>query len=116
MLSTPSLTEMPPDFKGYFGRAVNVIITGHFYTISVELSVFVGANTTSEQTFTVVGLKTSDLVVINKPSHTSGLIIGNCRVSADDTLAITFGNLTGSDIDPFASEDYTIVAIRREKE
>lgn len=72
----------------------------------------VSANTTSEQTFTVTGLTTRDIVYVNKPSHTAGLGIGNARVSADDTLAITFINPTGSGIDP-PSEDYYITAIRR---
>lgn len=72
----------------------------------------VSSNTTSEQTFTVTGLTTRDIVYVNKPSHTTGLGIANARVSAADTLAITFINTTGSGIDP-PSEDYYITAIRR---
>lgn len=72
----------------------------------------VSANSTSEQTFTVTGLTVQDRVVVNKPTHTSGLVIGGARVSAADTLAIVFGNLTGSAINP-PSESYRIGAIRR---
>lgn len=71
----------------------------------------VAANTSAEQTFTVTGLTTGDKVFVNKPTASAGLVIGNARVSASNTLAITFGNLTASPIDP-ASETYTIVAIR----
>lgn len=71
----------------------------------------VGANTTSEQTVTVAGLSTSDIVYLNKPSHTTGLIIGNVRVSADNTLSVTFANVTAAPIDA-ASETYKLVAIR----
>lgn len=71
----------------------------------------VGASATSEQTFTVVGLTTNDIVFTNKPSHNSGLGIVNCRVSAADTLAITFMNVSGGSIDP-GSESYLLVAIR----
>ena len=71
----------------------------------------VSANTTSEQTFTVTGLATTDSVVVNKPTHTTGLIIGGARCSAADTLAITFGNLTGIAIDP-PSEVYRVVSVR----
>lgn len=71
----------------------------------------VAANTSAEQTFTVTGLTTGDKVFVSKPSLSAGLVIGNARVSAADTLAITFGNLTAAAIDP-ASETYTIVAIR----
>ena len=72
----------------------------------------VSANSTSEQTFTVTGLTTDDLVYVNKPSHASGLIIGNCRASANNTLAITFANITGSPIDA-GSEIYLVYAFRK---
>lgn len=114
LLSTPDLTDIPVSFKAYFGRAVDIIITGHFYS-AVITPVAVLANTTAEQTFTVKGLKSTDLVIVNKPTTTAGIIIGNCRVTADDTLGIEFGNLTGGALTP-ASETYLIVAIRREKE
>ncbi len=71
----------------------------------------VAALTTAEQTFTVTGLTTDDKVFVNKPTNTAGLGIVNARVSAADTLAITFGNFTAAPIDA-ASETYTITAIR----
>lgn len=74
----------------------------------------VAANTSAEQTFTVKGLKVGDFVRVQKPSLTAGLVIGNARVSAADTLAITFGNLTASPIDP-AAETYLIHVFRPEK-
>lgn len=74
----------------------------------------VAANTTAEQTFTVPGLKLGDFVEVNKPSNSTGLGIVNCRVSAADTLAITYGNFTGSAIDP-AAETYLIKWYRAEK-
>ena len=72
----------------------------------------VAANTTAEQTFTVVGLTTNDIVRVVKPSHNTGLGIVNVRCSAADTLAITFMNVTGSPIDP-GSETYLVEATRR---
>ena len=72
----------------------------------------VSANTSAEQTFTVTGLRTNDIVYVNKPTATAGLVVGGFRVTANDTLGITFGNLTGTPIDP-ASEEYLVVAIRR---
>lgn len=71
----------------------------------------VSANSTSEQTFTITGLNTNDLVIINKPSHQSGLGIGNARVSAANTLAITYMNVSGGAIVP-TSEEYSVVVIR----
>jgi len=67
----------------------------------------VAANTSEEDTVTVEGLETGMFVMVNKPSLEAGLAVGNVRVSAADTLAITFINATGSAIDP-ASEVYTL--------
>lgn len=71
----------------------------------------VAANTSAEQTVTVQGISLSDIVVLNKPTLTVGLGIGGVRVSATNTLSITFINLTGSAIDP-PSEKYTGYAVR----
>lgn len=72
----------------------------------------VGANATSEQTFTVTGVKADDVVLtINKPTHTSGVGIVGYRVSADDTIAITFMNTTAGSVDP-PSETYKVIILR----
>lgn len=65
----------------------------------VSLSINVGsvaANTTAEQTFTVTGLRVGDVVLVNKPSLSAGLGVVNARVSASDTLALTFSNSTAA--------------------
>lgn len=68
----------------------------------------VGANTTAEQTFTVNGLLPGDVVSVTKPTTQAGLGIVNSRVSAINTLAITFSNNTGGGITPTAGEAYII--------
>lgn len=73
----------------------------------------VAANTTAEQTFTVPGLKVGDLVFVNKPSLSAGLGICGARVSAADTLAVTFNNNTAAGIDA-GSEAYIVLVIRAE--
>ncbi|MGD0229701.1 MAG: hypothetical protein ABSC19_04985 [Syntrophorhabdales bacterium] len=73
----------------------------------------VAANTTAEQTFTVTGITTTDFVwAVNKPSVQAGLGIVNWRISAANTLAITFSNNTGSSITPTASEVYIVTVLR----
>lgn len=74
----------------------------------------VAANTTAAQTFTLAGLKVGDFVAVSKPSLSAGLSIAGARVSATDTIAITFGNHTGSPIDP-SSETYLVFWFRPEK-
>ena len=84
--------------------------------IRVYQSIFdpapVPAASTAELSFTVSGLRISDNVSVSKPSHTAGCIIGGARVSADDTLAITFGNVQAALACDPPSETYTVVAIR----
>ncbi len=70
--------------------------------------VAVAANTTAEQTFTVTGLPVGSSVVVNKPAHQPGLGIAGVRVSAADTLAITFENVTALAITPTALEKYVV--------
>lgn len=80
-----------------------------FGVAAVSLDVAsVAANTTAEQTFTVNGLKTTMAVFVCKPSASAGLGVVNARVSAANTLAITFVNATAAPIDP-AAETYQVV-------
>lgn len=65
----------------------------------------VAANTSAEQTFTVNGLTVDMMVFVNKPDLDAGLVVGNARVSAANTLALTFGNSTAGAVNP-ASEVY----------
>lgn len=70
--------------------------------------------TSNEQTFTVPGLRVGDYVGVSKPTLQSGLVISTARVSAKDTLAITFGNLSAATITPTAGEVYTVKVDRFE--
>lgn len=81
--------------------------------ISIALSpALIVLNTTAEQTFTVPGLAVGDWVFVNKPTAQAGLGIVGCRVSAANTLAITFSNNTGASITPTASQTYLILVMR----
>ena len=68
----------------------------------------VGANTSSAQSFTVRGLLTNDMVdIVSNSAQTAGIGIANTRITANDTLEITFMNSTGSGATPVAGI-YTI--------
>lgn len=73
----------------------------------------VAANTTAEQTFaaTGIGLLVTDNVDVSKPSFQAGLGIVNVRVSAIDTLAITYINATAGSLTP-AAETYQVGVMR----
>jgi len=66
-----------------------------------------GANTQVEQTFTVAGLTTADTVYVNAP----GAAAMSARVSAADTLALTFHSPDGGTYTAPAGV-YRVVAIR----
>jgi hypothetical protein len=91
-------------------------VSGNLVTqsvISVTLSpALIVLNTTAEQTFTVNGLRVGDVVSINKPTAQAGLGIVGSRVSAANTLGITFSNNTASSITPTASQVYKVVVSR----
>lgn len=61
----------------------------------------INATTVATQTFTLTGAATGDTVVLNPPTAglTAGLLVLQVRVSAANTVAVTFHNTTGSAID-----------------
>jgi hypothetical protein len=74
----------------------------------------VAANTAAEQTFAVTGLDASRDVVLSvscaDPTNGLGALgIGNARISADDTLALTFVNATEGAINASASNFVIVV-------
>jgi hypothetical protein len=70
--------------------------------------------TAPEQTFTVNGLIVGDFVQVQKPTAQAGLGIAGSRVTAANTLGITFVNPTAGNITPTAGEIYLIKVVRPE--
>lgn len=112
-----SLTRVPVDIPMMVQERLNPTWLKWFATISDYISKYdkyeelfnptsVAANTTSEQTITIANVASNDFVTVSKPTHTTGLGIVNVRVSAENTIAITFMNSTISSIDP-PEEIYT---------
>lgn len=102
----PRVPREGPD-KRWYSDIENAI---SHYSITIDPA-SVAANTTDEQIFTVTGVSSTDIIIVNKPSLTAGVGIVGARASAKDTIAITYINATASPIDP-ASERYSIIAIR----
>lgn len=106
----PNSSSLPDTVQSPVGNLWKVGV------FNITLSpVSVAANTSAEQTFssTGIGLLSTDLVVVQKPTAQAGLgIVGARPTSTADQLAITFGNFTGSPIVPTASESYTILVMR----
>lgn len=71
----------------------------------------VGATTTAEETYTVAGLTTGDTVTVNVPGAVAGMGLVGARVSAADTLALTWLNLTAAPKAP-PSGTFRVLAVR----
>lgn len=105
----PNYAQLPDTVQMPVG---NIWKVGVF---SVTLSpIQLGATTNSEQTFaaTGIGLLTTDLVVVQKPTTQAGILIGGARVSAADTLAINFANISAASVTPTQAEVYKVGVFR----
>ena len=72
----------------------------------------VAAATVAEETFTVTGLTTDDIVVVNQPAISNATGVAGARVSAANTLAIRFVNPTAGALVP-TSGVFTVLAFRK---
>lgn len=82
---------MPGPANIAFGNVSNSFVV----QVPVVAGAAIGAATSVERTYTVLGLRVGDIVTPNKPSaFTAGLGLVSARVSAADTLAMTFMNAT----------------------
>lgn len=93
------------------------IIMGNVRSITIMQATVdlgsVAANTSEEETATLTGVKTGDVVVVSKSDLDAGIILGTVRVTADDTIAIQVINTTASPVDA-ASETMDFVVFRPE--
>lgn len=82
------------------------------YTATVDLA-SVAANTSAEQTVTVTGVTTSDVVLnVVKPTAEAGIGIVNARISAANTVALTIMNATGSAVDAASEDGWQFVVLK----
>ena len=79
---------------------------------SAQTPAAVAANTAAEQDFTVTGVAATDKILsVVKPTAQAGLGIVGFRVKALNTVAVTFGNFTASEITPTAAQAYVITVL-----
>ena len=93
---------------GTSGTAITQI---RVYAATIDIAATAAAIGTTEQTFTVTGLDTTDKVFVNGPAPTALCPVVHYRVSAANTLAVGIATLTAVACDP-ASATYNIVAVR----
>ena len=101
--------------KSRFGGSVQIGATGtpitqtRVYTPTLTPTLIAAAGLT-EQSFTVTGLTTSDTVTVNGPAPTANTAMIHARVSAADTIRLTF-HTTGASLTPAAGV-YRLLAVR----
>jgi len=80
-----------------------------------QVSITPGAialSSTVDVSVTLPGALSTDFIMnVTKPTLTSGVDIGNARMTANNTMKITFQNSTSAQITP-ATETYTICLAR----
>lgn len=78
------------------GNVINAVIFSTSLTPTA-----VAANTTAEQSFTILGLAVGDFINGNSAAaQTTGIVLGSMRVTAANTVTIQFGNFTGGSLTP----------------
>lgn len=88
-----------------------VDVPGTMFAPSLTPAATAAAIGTTEQSFTVTGLATSDRVYVNGPAPTSLCPMVHARVSAANTLTLAFSTLTAAACTPVAGT-YNVVALR----
>lgn len=87
---------------------------GKIFAVSLTFDpAAVAAATTAEQSVTVNGVQVGDFIIPEKPSATAGVGIVNARVSAANTVQLTFVNATAGSVNA-TSETWRFLVIRPE--
>ena len=108
----------PPDFENISDTGFRWLDLVRQYSIDIrcaEVDInppLVAANDTVEVTVTVPGVRIGDLIIqVIKPTTTSGLVVAQGIVTADDTAVLAFvNNKSGGTNDPL--ETYKIIYIK----
>lgn len=81
------------------------------YTSTQSPGTGIATITTSEQSITVTGVLSTDMVILNKPTSQTGLSMCDGRVSAANTVKLVFVNTSAGTLTPTGSEAYVVTTI-----
>jgi hypothetical protein len=87
------------------GSVTGIAGTVTEYSVTVTAA-SVAPNTTNEQAFTVTGAATGSIVAVTKPGVDAGIAVVGARVSATNSVAITYANDTAATVTPTAAQTY----------
>lgn len=103
-----TMPSNPSEVPAGFAMGQSAILT----YFSVQTPAAVNANTCVEQALTVTGVLAGSVVFVSKPTTQVGLAVLTARVSAANTIQLTYANPTAGNITPTAGQTYLIVEIR----
>jgi hypothetical protein len=106
--SNPTAATLTPTASELYS---GVILRGFNSVTAVLTPAPVVLNTTAEQIFTVTGVRVGDLLQVSKPTAQAGLDIAGIRVAGNNSVGITFLNVTAATITPTAAQTYTFMCL-----
>lgn len=98
------------DFPPQFRNAIRALMP-RFIKVNIGTPAAVPTISTLAHSVTVNGVAVGDFVAAVKPTEQTGIVVGSCRVSAVNTVIVTFVNPTAGGITPTASETYLILHV-----
>lgn len=101
--NTPATTVQLP-LQGSAGNIAKIIVLTASLTPALIATI-----TSAEQNFTVTGLAVGDSVLVTPPGLTAGGSLTGARVSAANTLTLTFTNPTAGSVTPLAGAHSILV-------
>lgn len=96
------------DFPPQFRNAIRALMP-RFIKVNIGTPAAVPTISTLAHSVTVNGVAVGDFVAAVKPTEQTGIVVASCRVSAANTVIVTFANPTAGNITPTASEIYLIL-------
>lgn len=86
-------------------------LVARFIKVNIGTPASVPTISTLAHSVTVNGVAVGDFVAAVKPTEQTGIAVCSCRVSAANTVIVTFVNPTAGGITPTASETYLILHV-----
>lgn len=96
------------DFPPQFRNAIRALMP-RFIKVNIGTPAAVPTISSLAHSVTVNGVAVGDFVAAVKPTEQTGIVVASCRVSAANTVIVTFVNPTAGNITPTASEIYLIL-------
>jgi len=97
----PLVASMSPGWMKFFAVLGKSVYKQAVYAVSISPG-SIGANSTKAVAVAVGGVKSGQVVTVNRTAAQSGIGVGNAWASDTDEITVEFFNVTAGAIDPGA--------------